>query len=145
MPADTRLGALGAPGEEDSLLWHASHYSKAREDLSLPHGVKCFSRLSQNTSEEQKSRKEEDREEEQVMGKRERFVSYGGDGRVVSHKKRRDFMRGTDEWRLLRESHLNAGRIPADEVNQLSIFDPLQTLVDLHRHNTPIHTFELCF
>lgn len=50
---------------------------------------------------------------------------------MVCHHEAADAVCGWQVGGLARQSHLDAGRTPGDEVRQLPLPDPLQTLVNL--------------
>ena len=57
--------------------------------------------------------------------------TYRGDTGVVGQHQATDAVSGLDVRRLTGQRHLDAGRAPGDELGQLPLPDPLQTLVNL--------------
>ena len=58
-------------------------------------------------------------------------TAHRGDTRVVGEHQSADAVRRLDVGRLPRQRHLDACRAPRDELRQLALADPLQTLVHL--------------
>jgi len=67
--------------------------------------------------------------------------AYCRNAGMVGQHKTADAMCRLDVRRFARQSHLNAGRTPRDELCQLAFTDPLQALVYLIATTSVRHSF----